>query len=93
LIAEIQHALGSVKVVFNLTADEESTVRRIALGDDRPELAASNLQTRLDRLPMYAMLGSCGVETSGEMKGCKKLILDFLENGHQIPRTGRPPVY
>ncbi len=93
LIAEIQHALGSVEIVFNLTADEESTLRRIELGDDRPELAESNLQTRLDRLPLYAMLGTCAVETSGEVDDCKVRILDFLEHGLQVPRTGRPPVY
>jgi len=93
LIAEIQHTLGAVSVVFNLTADEESTLQRIELGEDRPELATSNLQARLDRLPLYAMLGTCAVETSGDLDACKKLLLDFLENGHRVPRTGRPPVY
>lgn len=93
MIPEIKHALGAVSVVFNLTADEEVTTRRIGDGDDRPELVESNTQTRLNRLPLYAMLGTCGVDTSGEIEHTQAKILDFLARGHQIPRTGRPPVF
>ncbi len=93
IIPEIKHSLGGVSVVFNLTADEEVTNHRIEGGTDRPGLFESNAQTRLDRLPLYAMLGTCGIDTSGDIEHSQSAILDFLEQGHQIPRTGRSPLF
>ena len=93
MIAAIKQQLGSVTVVFNLTADEDVTLQRIELGDDRPVLSESNAQTRLDRLTTYAMLGTCGINTSGDIEETKAKILDFLEHGHRIPKTGRPPLF
>ena len=93
MIPEIKHTLGSVSVVFNLTADEKVTKHRIEGGSDRPELVETNTQTRLNRLPLYAMLGTCGVDTSGDIEHSQATILDFLEQGHQIPHTGCPPVF
>ncbi len=93
MLEEIQHQLGSVTVVFNLTADEETTLQRIESGSDRPEMSETNAQIRLDRLPTYAMLGTCGIDTSGDIEICKTKILDYLKHGHQIPKTGRPPLF
>ncbi len=93
MLEGIQHRLGSVTIVFNLTADEDVTLERIESGGDRPEMSQSDAQIRLERLPMYAMLGTCGINTSGDIEVCKAKILDFLEHGHRIPKTGRPPIF
>ncbi len=93
MISEIKHALGSVEVVFNLTTDERTTRERIESGSDRPELSASNVQARLNRLPLYAMLGTCGVDTSGDIESSKATIINFLKHGHQVPRTGPRPIF
>jgi len=92
-IPQIKHALGSVEVVFNLTANEGVTMERIEAGSDRPELSESDVQSRLNRLPLYAMLGTCGVDTSGDIEDSKAIILNFLKHGHQVPRTGPRPIF
>ena len=93
MIPEIKHALGSVTVVFNLTANEIVTKQRIEAGSDRPELSESNTQTRLERLPVYAMLGTCGIDTSDDIEISKATILNYLKNGHEVPRTGPRPIF
>lgn len=93
MIPEIKHALGSVTVVFNLTANEFVTKQRIEAGSDRPALSESNTQTRLERLPVYAMLGTCGIDTSGDIEDSQATILKFLKSGHQVPHTGPRPIF
>ncbi len=77
--------VAQCEVVFNLTASEAATCERLGSVDDRPALTEDNREARLSRLPDYAMLGTCGVDTSGDIDDCKLRILDFLENGHQNP--------
>ena len=81
-IPVVSKALSGVPVVFNLTADVESTRSRIAKGSDRPELAEPDLDVRLKRLGTYAMLGTCGIDTSGDISESKSKILHFLNHGH-----------
>ncbi|MBC8202033.1 MAG: shikimate kinase [Planctomycetes bacterium] len=87
----VAKAVAGCKYVFNLTASADVTRERIEVGDDRPALAAGDAETRLDRLPTYAMLGTIGIETSGDIDGCKKQILEYLKNGHQLPKSSYRP--
>ncbi len=93
MLEVVQQQLGSATVVINLTADEDVTLERIEHGTDRPRLSNPDAQTRVDRLPVYAMLGTFGIDTSGDIEQCKKKILKHLHEGHQLPDTGDPPKY
>jgi shikimate kinase len=85
MVPMVAKAVANCAVVFNLTANEEVTESRIRKGEDRPALSADDLEMRLQRLPSYAMLGTCGIDTSGDIEICKQRILDYLAHGHQIP--------
>jgi shikimate kinase len=76
----IKKALSSVPIVFNLITDAEETARRITSGVDRPVLSKSNDEVRSDRLPLYSMLGTCAINTSGPIEESQLQILDFLQN-------------
>lgn len=81
----VAKAIARCEVVFNLTASETVTNERLGTADDRPELLVGNREARLSRLPDYAILGTCGIDTSGDINECKQRILDFLKHGHQHP--------
>jgi hypothetical protein len=83
LISEIKHALGAIDVVFNLNAHEDVLHKRVE----------SNSLSRLARLPHYAIIGTCGVDTSGDIKISERAIRNFLERGHQIPKAGPHPIF
>jgi shikimate kinase len=85
MIPLVSKALANCSVVFNLTASEEDTLNRIEKGTDRPTLSEVDAEVRAQRLPAYAMIATCPVDTSGEISDCKDKILDFLANGHQLP--------
>jgi shikimate kinase len=91
MIPLVAKALSTCDIVFNLTADEDETAHRIALGDDRPALTSDDAEVRLSRLPAYAMLGTFGVDTSGNIDDCKLRILDFIENGRTTAQGGYAP--
>ncbi len=93
MITAVKKALGATEVVFNLTASEDITSTRLASGSDRPELSAGNREARLERLPTYAMFGTCGIDTSYDLESTKSQILNFLNHGHQIPKTGPRPYF
>lgn len=84
MIPLVAKAVATCEVVFNLTASEGVTSLRIAAGNDRPALCFDDKEMRLNRLPTYAMLGTYGIDTSGDIDGCKERILDFIANGHPI---------
>jgi|TARA_B100001964_G_C14007319_1_gene497743 shikimate kinase len=84
LLPNVAKAVAVCDVVFNLTASEKVTADRIASGSDRPALSADDTEMRLRRLPAYADLATCGIDTSGNIDLTKKCILDFLEGGRQI---------
>ncbi|MDP7005231.1 MAG: shikimate kinase [Phycisphaerales bacterium] len=81
MIPAVSKALSGVPVVFNLTADTESTQSRISEGSDRPKLSEGDLDIRLKRLGTYAMLGTFGIDTSGDISESKSKILHFLNHG------------
>ena len=85
MIPLVAKAVSTCDVIFNLTANESETSDRIDSGNDRPALCADDVEMRLSRLPAYAILGTCGIDTSGDIDGCKERILDFLEHGHEPP--------
>lgn len=93
MIQAIQKAMGSVDTVFNLTANEKMTVLRMEAGEDRPALSNPDLDVRLERLPTYAMLGTCGIETSGDIDDIKAKILDHLNHGHTNHTDGNHPIF
>jgi shikimate kinase len=88
MIPLVAKAIATCEVVFNLTAREEVTSLRITAGNDRPALCCDDKEMRLNRLPTYAMLGTCGIDTSGDVESCKERILDFVANGHPNPPGG-----
>ena len=85
MLPSVTAAIAGCDVVFNLTASKEVTAQRLSEGDDRPDLSADDEEMRLNRLPTYGTLGTCGIETSGPVDICKQHILDFLAHGHQFP--------
>ncbi len=85
MVPMVAKAVATCGVVFNLTTSEEVTAERLAVDGDRPVLFSEDLKMRLQRLPAYAMLGTCGIDTSGDIDKCKQRILDFLAHGHQFP--------
>jgi shikimate kinase len=85
MIPLVAKAVARCEVVFNLTASDAVTSERLGSADDRPTLSAGNREARLSRLPDYALLGTCGIDTSSDIDACKLRILDFLEHGHQLP--------
>jgi shikimate kinase len=87
----VAKSVAGCKYVFNLTANADVTRERIEAGDDRPALAAGDVESRLDRLPTYAMLATIGIDTSGDIDSCKERILDYLENGHRVHETSYRP--
>jgi shikimate kinase len=84
-LPNVAKAIAVCDVVFNLTASENVTAERLKRGCDRPALSADDTEMRLARLPMYAELGTCGIDTSGDLESTKKRIVDFLAHSHQIP--------
>lgn len=93
LISEIKHALGAIDVVFNLHTNEEVLCKRLESDVRRVALGTPNGQFRLARLPHYAILGTCGVDTSGDIEISESTIRNFLEHGHQIPEVGPRPIF
>ena len=87
MIPLVAKAIASCSVVFNLTSSEDVTAKRLADSVDRPSLSANDSEMRLQRLPTYAILGTCGIDTSSEIDACKQNILDFLSSGHQFPTS------
>lgn len=79
-VEEVRKALMHVDLVFNLTANSESTSSRIEMGADRPPLSSGDLDIRLERLQGYAQLGTHGIDTSGDIEETKAAILDYLNN-------------
>lgn len=80
MIPAVSKALSGVSVVFNLTADVAATTARITSGSDRPALSEPDLDIRLKRLGTYAMLGTCGIDTSGDIADSKSKILQNLNH-------------
>ena len=91
MIPGVAKAIAGCKHVINLNSNAAVTQERIASGEDRPALAEGDAETRLDRLPTYAMLGTIGIDTSGDIGRCKEQILEYLEHGHRLPGSSYCP--
>lgn len=79
MIPEVKKALSCVPIVFNLVANEVETESRILSGGDRPALSKGDLEIRKERLPLFAMLATCLIDTSGSIDESKSKILAFLK--------------
>ena len=80
MIPQVKKALSGVPIVIHVVADAQETARRIKGGDDRPALAKGDQEIRLERLPLYAMLATCEIDTSGPIADSQAQILNFLNN-------------
>ena len=80
MLQQVATALAKSKAVIHLISSQEATVSRIAQGDDRPALSASDLEIRLERLPTYGSLATFTVDTSCPIAESKQCILEFLDS-------------
>ena len=80
MIPLLTKALSSMPIVLNLVASEEETACRVQAGRDRPTLSTSDAEIRMERLPLYSMLATCEIDTSGPIEESKSQILAFLQN-------------
>ena len=62
----VKDALKKVPMVINCIADEETTLARIAKGEDRPMLHADELQVRSERLETYDSLATHELDSNGD---------------------------
>ena len=67
-------------MVINCIADEETTLARIALGEDRPMLHADELQVRSERLETYNSLATHELDSNGDFASAIPRILALLED-------------
>ena len=75
MIEVIGKRLLTVPKVIHLWAESSVITDRLAEGNDRPALAQDALEVMYRRLPEYAMIASCSVDTSGDLDSSKSAIL------------------
>ena len=49
---------------------------RLSGVDDRPVLSSDELELMYERLPEYAMIATCGIDTSGDLESTKSALLE-----------------
>jgi len=75
MVEIISKRLLTVPLVIHLWASSSVIARRLSSDNDRPELSGGDLEVMYKRLPEYAMLATCGVETSGDLESTKADLL------------------
>ena len=80
MLQQVATALIKSKIVIHLISSEEATLNRIAKGEDRPALSATDLEVRLERLPAYGSLATFTVATSCAIEESKQCILEILDS-------------
>ena len=80
----VKDALKKVPMVINCIADEETTLARIAKGQDRPMLYGDDLQVRRDRLATYESLATHELDSNGDFASVipriQTLLVDLDSN-------------
>ncbi|MBC8203857.1 MAG: shikimate kinase [Planctomycetes bacterium] len=75
MVDVIGKRLLTVPMVIHLWASSSVITERLSGADDRPVLSGGDLEVMYQRLPEYAMIATCGVETSGDLESTKKQLL------------------
>jgi shikimate kinase len=75
MVEIISKRLLTVPLVIHLWASSSVITRRLSSDNDRPELSGGDIEVMFKRLPEYAMLATCGVETSGDLESTKADLL------------------
>jgi len=75
LVEVIGKRLLTVPLVIHLWASSSVITQRLSGDDDRPALSGGDLEVMYQRLPEYAMIATCGVETSGDLEASKAALL------------------
>jgi shikimate kinase len=76
MVEVIGKRLLSVTMVIHLWANPEVITARLAGDDDRPPLSADDLEVMYSRLPEYAMIATCGIDTSGDLECTQSALLE-----------------
>ena len=66
--------LLTVLKVIHLWADSEIITDRLSGDDDRPILSDGDLEVMYQRLPEYAMIAACGVDTADDLDSTKATL-------------------
>ena len=75
MIEVIGKRLLTVPKVIHLWANSEIITDRLSGDDDRPLLSDGDLEVMYQRLPEYAMIATCGVDTSDDLESTKATLL------------------
>lgn len=75
MVEVVGKRLLTVSKVIHLWANSEVITTRLSGEDDRPSLSGDDLEVMYQRLPEYAMIATCGIDTSGEIEATKTALL------------------
>lgn len=78
MIEVIGKQLLTVPKVIHLWADTEVITERLSGDDDRPLLSDDDVEVMNQRLPEYAMIATCGVDTSEDLESTKATLLQVV---------------
>ena len=76
MVEVVGKRLLTVSKVIHLWANSEVITTRLSGVDDRPVLSSNELELMYERLPEYAMIATCGIDTSGDLESTKSALLE-----------------